>query len=482
MKKYLIWILLLFSISLYGAELHITPYCADALTYAKINKINVIMWFIDDSDPTYKLRDEILLNGQLIAATEDVMWVIVDNSYEENQIISQAYNVNEFPTIMCMDRDANELYGSRFSYSLVSQNVLISHALLMSLVANNVIDWEVGDNWYDDRYVYNNLETVEYTYWNNKPCYDYDSDYYREDTYSETKSDGTSYNSVNILAALLFLYQLYPALSPITSGSVTRYNKVIRTYYSYREPPQRVIRRNIDPRNDPRRIVFSGYDKNRPNNRIRTIDEFEREYHTVAKTNIFSRLERELIERRPLFDKEKKPSSRVERKDDIFYKPNSNDHIFDKVDRGTIRTNPERVIEEKKDKRSSQVIVRDRRETDPRVYNWGRNDDKKDNNRDEKNNNNWGRQDKKDDRNNNLGRSDNRNNNDKNNNRNNNLGRRDNNSVEKRDNKPKVERQDNKPKEQKVEKRDNKPKEQKVEKEDNSKKTDNSSKRVERKK
>ncbi len=357
MKKVLIGVLLLLCVGVFSADLQVTPYCTDAITYARINKINVILWFIDDNDATYKMRDEILLNGQLIAATEDVMWVIVDNSFEENRIISQVFGVTEFPTIMCIDKDGYELYGSRLSYGLLDRNILISDALLMSLVANDVIDWEVGDTWYDDRYVYNDLDIVEYTYWNNKPQYDYASDYYYDKKVSPYS--GNTYDSVNLLAALLFLYQLYPYMEPVRSDYHTYSDRVIKVYRSYNNPPRKVLK--FDDRPNP--FVFWGYDGYHRDNIIHTLVEFERIRPPAPPRRIHTFSERMAQERRTLREEEKMNPLKIDYKRSPFYKKDLTDKRYYGPEREDIRyrTTPQRVEIEKRERDHSQTIIKDRR-------------------------------------------------------------------------------------------------------------------------
>ncbi|MBQ7257742.1 MAG: hypothetical protein IJS60_08630 [Abditibacteriota bacterium] len=375
MKKILIGVLLLLCVGVFSADLQVTPYCTDAITYARINKINVILWFIDDNDATYKMRDEILLNGQLIAATEDVMWVIVDNSFEENRIISQVFGVTEFPTIMCIDKDGYELYGSRLSYGLLDRNILISDALLMSLVANDVIDWEIGDTWYDDRYVYNDLDIVEYTYWNNKPQYDYASDYYYDKKVSPYS--GNTYDSVNLLAALLFLYQLYPYMEPVRSDYHTYHDRVIKVYRSYNNPPRRVLK--FDDRPNP--FVFWGYDSHHRDNIIHTLVEFERIKPPKKPRRIHTFSERMAQERRPLFEEEKMNPLKIDYKRSPFYKKDLTDKRYYGPQRDDTRyhATPKRIEIEKKDKDHTQTIIKDRRPVervtprkDDERYTWER--------------------------------------------------------------------------------------------------------------
>ena len=127
-------------------------------------------------------------------------------------------------------------------------------------MANNVIEWEVADNWYDNRYVYNQLNYVDYTYWNCKPVYDYQSDYYNDNSIGRYYDN--SYNSNNLLSSVTYLYQIYPSLPPITSNCYEINNKIIKVYNNYIYKPRVLVNYNGCT---PKQMIFAGckhnYDK-----------------------------------------------------------------------------------------------------------------------------------------------------------------------------------------------------------------------------
>ncbi|MBQ0104748.1 MAG: hypothetical protein KBT47_01780 [Armatimonadetes bacterium] len=288
-KLFFVSVLLILGIYAFGADLHIAPYSDYALTYAQNKGYNTIIWFEDQSNNSAKLKNEILGCGQLIAATEDVIWLGADVTDRNIRLLAEKLNIREFPTLICLDTEGRELYGSRFSYGLMDRNIPLPQTFLMSLAANNVIDWEVGDSWFDDRYIYNNIRYVDCSYWNYSPSYDYGSVYYTEPGRMSDRNRADIF-----MAVLTFLYRLYPNLSPLQSNSYTNINITYNTYYSYDRRPRVVIYRDRRPPRPPKRIVFAGA-PHRGGSIIRTIDEYEREHHRREVRKVYTWEDRERI-------------------------------------------------------------------------------------------------------------------------------------------------------------------------------------------
>lgn len=218
MKKLFIFILLLFAAGVYAADLHIAPYSDRALDYAKSGGLNTIILFRDNDAKSYDFAREILNCGQLLAATEGFVWLNAGN----DRNIANKFGVNTYPTLLCIDSQGWEVYGTRFSPVPVASNVNLAQTFLLSLVANNLTDWEVRDNWRDSRYDSNRFVDCDINYWSN---------HHKYIPFKETAvKPQNSVNIGNFLTGLMFLYQMYPALSPIVSDRDNDH----RRYYNYR--------------------------------------------------------------------------------------------------------------------------------------------------------------------------------------------------------------------------------------------------------
>jgi len=259
MKRLFIIILILCACGLYAGDLHVTPYSRDAINYAQTNNIKTILWFVDDSDVTFKMKDEILRNGQLIAATENVMWLIVDTSLPENRSVAKTYDIKTIPTIISLNSEGHEIYGSRISYDIVGQRASVPDALFVTLVANDIIDWQIADDWYDNRYNNNLISLVDYNYWSNKHEYDYNSSFY--DVANRTSV--VSSNTVNYYSTVVFLYDLYPSLNPIIyydSYDDYYYHVYSRPHYK----PRYFINTSHNNGYNNNNIIYFGHNNDRP--------------------------------------------------------------------------------------------------------------------------------------------------------------------------------------------------------------------------
>ena len=217
MKKIYVLIVFLLALGVYGADLHIAPYSDRALDYAKSCGFNTIILFSDNDAKSYDFAREILGCGQLLAATEGFVWLKAGN----DRNIANKFGVNTYPTILCIDSQGWEVYGTRFSPVPVTSNINLANTFLLSLVANNLTDWEIRDNWRDSRYDSNRFVDCDIYYWAMHPKY-------TPQTESVKTSDPVTI--IDFLAGLQFLYNMYPALNPIVCDTDHNYKR----YYSYR--------------------------------------------------------------------------------------------------------------------------------------------------------------------------------------------------------------------------------------------------------
>lgn len=215
MKKIIVFILIILAGSLYSADLHITPYSEISVKYAKDHEKGAIIWFCDQSEKNKKLERDILSNGQLLAATENFIWLSCND-----RNTAGIYGVRDFPTIMCLDRYGDEIYGTRLSYSLAGPDTDLSKAFLFGLEANGLIDG-ISDDWYDSRYTDNRLLNTPLSYWDTYHPYQPDS---------RNRDACRSGSSSDFISALLLMYQIYPSLTPIVSETDHGDRKIYRRY------------------------------------------------------------------------------------------------------------------------------------------------------------------------------------------------------------------------------------------------------------
>lgn len=220
MKKLFIFILLLFAAGLYAADLHIAPYSDRALDFAKSGGFNTIILFSDNDAKSYDFAREILNCGQLLAATEGFVWLKAG----KDRSLADRFGVSTYPTLLCIDSQGWEVYGTRFSPVPVTSNVNLAQTFLLSLVANNLTDWEIRDNWQDSRYDTNRFVDCDINYWATHPKYI---------PQTENVKPAVSLSVADFISGLQFLYSMYPALNPIVCDSDNNY----RRYYSYRRAP-----------------------------------------------------------------------------------------------------------------------------------------------------------------------------------------------------------------------------------------------------
>ncbi len=106
-------LLALLSLQAFCGELKVVRYSDSALERALSDNLPVALWFTDDDDYESRLLEEdILNNGQFVAAVEDMIWLKVDMTGPANRIrwsrLCDDFNVTRVPSVVYLDTDGRE--------------------------------------------------------------------------------------------------------------------------------------------------------------------------------------------------------------------------------------------------------------------------------------------------------------------------------------------------------------------------------------
>ncbi len=187
MKKVSLWciciLFILMAAPSFCGELKVIKYSDAALTRALSDNMPIALWFTDDDNYDCRLMEQNMLdNGQFVAAVEDLIWMKIDLTGPANRAryrdLCTEYNVTKLPSIIYLNADGREYKNTRTSGYTNSDDILAA------LIAGAVIGWLINDNWYDDYYYNNRIVYRNNDWWRYSDRWIwFDDRYYYNDRY-----------------------------------------------------------------------------------------------------------------------------------------------------------------------------------------------------------------------------------------------------------------------------------------------------------